>query len=155
MVLQEFWSRRKMASQKISTLPPAVTPLDGSELVEIVQAGLNKKATASSLKQAPLYQLTTPGAPGTLVDFALPGVGDYVYDVNTVNGDIEIDGVVAQRDGQRVTFCNSGPNRLKLGINVGSAGNQLRANGADPFVMLQNDCLTIQYCQSVLRWFVP
>src|SRR6185436_15886802 len=41
-----------MASTKISGMPAATTPLDGTELVPIVQGGANKKATAAAVAAA-------------------------------------------------------------------------------------------------------
>lgn len=141
-----------MANQKITTMP-AAGPLDGTELAEIVQGGVNKKVTTASLLQTSQYETTAPAA-GTITDFALPGTQNYVYDIDTTAGDIEIDGTVAQRDGQKVTYCNTGANLLKIGINLGTAANRVRANGAGPIVILQNDALTIQYVETILRWIV-
>lgn len=141
-----------MANQKISSMPPATVPLDGTELMEIVQGGVNKKVTTNSVKQTAQYE-TTNALLGVVTDFVLPGSGDYVYDVDTTAGDVEIDGIVAQRDGQRVTWSNTGANRLKLGVNVGTAANRIRAN-AGPLLMLQNDSYTIEFCQAISRWLV-
>lgn len=140
-----------MSNQKISTMPPA-NPLDGTELVEVVQGGVNKKAPVSSINQTPVWETIEPAA-GTITDFALPGPQNYIYDIDTTLGDVEIDGVEAQRDGQEVTYCNVGPNRLKLGVALGSAGNQIRAN-AGPLAILRNDNLTIRYVEAILQWIV-
>lgn len=141
-----------MASQKISGLAPATVPLAGSELLELVQAGVNKKVPASSLVNTAIF--SNPAiAIGVTTDYALPGTGDYNIDVDTTLGDIEVDGVVSQRDGQRVTWSNTGANNLKLGVNLGTAANRIRAN-AGPLTIAPNDSLTIEYCQSVSRWLV-
>lgn len=137
---------------KIS-LMPAAGPLDGTELAEIVQGGVNKKVTTASLAQTPIHETLAPAA-GTITDFVLPGTQDYVYDIDTSLGDVEIDGTVAERDGQKVTYCNTGANLLKIGINLGTAMNRVRANGAGPIVILQNDALTFQYIEDILRWIV-
>ena len=142
-----------MANQKITTMP-AAGPLDGTELAEIVQGGVNKKVPTASLAQTPVHESIAPAA-GTITDFALPGTQNYVYDIDTTPGDVEIDGTVAQRDGQTVTYCNTGANLLKIGINLGTAANRLRANGVGPLMVLQNDALTIQYVEALLRWIVP
>jgi len=141
-----------MANQKIS-LMPAAGPLDGTELAEIVQGGVNKKVPTASLAQTPVYETVGPAA-GTITDFALPGTQDYVYDIDTSLGDIEIDGIIAERDGQRVIFGNIGANNLRLGVNLGTAANRIRANGADPLLILPGDCLAIRYVEVVLRWIV-
>lgn len=138
-------------SQKISLMAAAST-LDGTELMEVVQGGINKKVTTNALVQTPQYETIAPAA-GTQVDFALPGTADYVYDVDTTAGDFEIDGIIAERDGQRVTWSNTGANNLRLGVNVGTAANRIRAN-AGPLGILQNDSLTTQYCEAILRWLV-
>lgn len=140
-----------MANQKISTLPGA-GPLDGTELMEVVQGGVNKKVTTSSVVQTSQYETLAPSA-GTMTDFALPGTQNYIYDIDTTAGDVEIDGIVAQRDGQRVTFANIGANNLKLGVNLGTAANRIRAN-AGPLLMLENDSYTIEYVEAILRWIV-
>jgi len=139
-------------SGKIS-LMPAAGPLDGTELMEVVQGGVNKKVPTASVGQTPVYETLTPGA-GTITDFALPGTQDYIYDIDTTAGDVEIDGTVAERDGQKVTYCNTGANNLKIGIDIGTAVNRVRANGAGPLIVLQNDNLTIQYVEGILRWIV-
>lgn len=38
-----------MADTKVSALTSATTPLDGTELVPVVQGGVSKKATAADL----------------------------------------------------------------------------------------------------------
>jgi hypothetical protein len=38
-----------MADQKISQMPDAAVPLDGSELIPIVQSGVNKKVASSNV----------------------------------------------------------------------------------------------------------
>lgn len=44
-----------MADTKISALPSATTPLTGTEQVPLVQAGVTKKALASSLQSGPAF----------------------------------------------------------------------------------------------------
>jgi len=142
-----------MANQKISTLPAAVA-LVGSELIELVQGGANVKASIDFLKQASITKYALSGlTTGTYTDNALPGLYDYAIDYDTTTGDIELDGWVAQRDGQIVTHSNIGANLLKIGVNLGAAANRLRAN-AGPLVVLQNDSLTMQYIAAISRWIV-
>lgn len=139
-----------MANQKISTLPPAAA-LTGVELIETVQAGVSSKTTVDSINQAtPPRYVTAALAAGTHTDNVLPGVYDYILDYDTTAGPIELDGFVAQRDGQRLTITATGPNQLKLGNNVGAAGNRLRSSA--PISLLQNDGATIQYCQAITQW---
>lgn len=44
-----LWNEFTAQSKKISELPDATTPLGGTELVEIVQGGVNKKVASSNL----------------------------------------------------------------------------------------------------------
>lgn len=140
-----------MPNQKISDLPPAVLPLDGTELREIVQDGVNRKYVGTGI--VPTYVSITPNPAGTFTDFALPGTGDYTYDVDTTNGDVEIDGVVSQRQDQKVYFSNIGPNRLKLGVGTGATNNRIRANSG-PIIILENDGIQISYCSTIGKWLV-
>lgn len=142
-----------MANQKITTLPAAAGPLTGPELLEIVVGGVNSKVTATVLRGTALYQPEAPGA-GTITDLVLPGSGDYILDYDTSGGDIEVDGVISQRDGQEVTFLNGGANLLKLGVNISATpAHRVRAN-AGPLTALQNDCIKITYVQTISRWIV-
>lgn len=140
-----------MANQKISGMP-AANPLDGTELMEVVQGGVNKHTTTSSVMQTSVHETLEPAA-GTITDFALPGTQNYVYDIDTTAGNVLINGIVAQRDGQEVTFGNTGANQLQLGVGAGSLGNEIRAN-AGPLGILPNDNLTIRYVEAILRWIV-
>src|SRR4051812_48477845 len=118
-----------MANQKISTLPPA-NVLDGTELVELVQGGVNVKGALNQLNLVTItkYLKITPAAAGTLTDNVLPDAFDYILDYDTTVGPIELDGFVAQRDGQRVTITNVGGHSLKVGSGVGAPGNQVRSS---------------------------
>lgn len=140
-----------MANQKITTLAAAAA-LAGSELMELVQAGANVKATIDFFKKATIVKHTVvvPVAGGTLTDVVLAGDYDYVIDYDTTAGAIEIDGTVAQRDGQRVTYCCTGANPLTIGANLGTAANQVRMNGS--IAVLQNDSFSILYVGAISRW---
>jgi len=78
-----------MGNKKISELTDATTPLAGSELIEIVQGGLNKKVTAASFVSSgsflfALWDGTSFPSPSvdTLYyvtsDHGSPGDADYV-----------------------------------------------------------------------------
>lgn len=90
-------------------------------------------------------------AAGTHTDNTLAGPSDFFVDIDTTSGNITLNGFVAQRDGQRITVCNTGSNLLILGFLAGTAANQIRANGAN-VTILQNDSFTIQYCAAISRW---
>lgn len=55
-----------MADTKISALPSATTPLDGTELVPIVQGGLSEKVTVSNLRGEQIRTLTATQANSTV-----------------------------------------------------------------------------------------
>lgn len=50
-----------MANKKISELPAATLPLAGTELMEIVQGGINKQVAKSDVGSAATADPTTPG----------------------------------------------------------------------------------------------
>jgi hypothetical protein len=58
-----------MADTKLANLPAATTPLDGSELVYVVQLGSDRKATAQEVADL----ATPPAASETLSPFLLMG----------------------------------------------------------------------------------
>jgi hypothetical protein len=144
-----------MADGRISKMPPAAIPFQGNELLEVVQNGVNCKAPSSALNQTKIYDSQAPTAAGTITDFILPGSGDYMYDIDTTIGNIEIDGIVPQRDGQRVTFGNIGINNLYFGVGSahGAAGHQIRSNNG-PLLVLTNDCMSFEFCQALGYWVV-
>lgn len=135
-----------MADQKISTLSPA-TALTGAELIEAVQGGNNVKVAMSAVLALPSFATQAPAA-GTITDMALPGQADYVYDIDTTAGNVVIASVIPERDGQRVTYSNIGPNLLQIEFFAGSVGNQIRGSGGNA-TLEEDDSLTIQYCQEI------
>lgn len=143
-----------MANQKISTLP-AITPILGSELMEVVQGGVNSKATIDAILQHTIVKhvAVNPG-PGTFTDNVLPGPYDYILDYDTTAGNIELDGFVGQRNGQRVTIrCTGSANQLSVGgQGKGSAGNQISASSAIAFVILPGDSGSILFSTDLAMW---
>lgn len=102
------------------------------------------------VSSVPLHSSSAPTA-GTHTDNTLAGPSDFIVDVDTTAGNITLNGFVSQRDGQRVTVCNTGANLLVLGFLAGTAANQIRANGSN-VTILQNDSFTFQYCAAISRW---
>ena len=102
---------------------------------------------AGWISSVPLYTTVTPSA-GTIVTDTLPGPSDYLKDVDTSAGNIIIQSITAQRDGQRATYSNTGANLLQFDFLAGTVGDQIRANGAN-ITVLQNDSVTFQYCQEL------
>lgn len=139
-----------MANQKISALPPAAA-LTGSELIELVQGGVNVKTTVAAVTA----NATTPGYSSAALagtdDVVLPGSDDFVISVDTTAGPISYTGFVAQRDGQRLTFNCAGANNLNfLPRTTSAAGNQLLASAETSIV--QFDSITWQYSQGAGKW---
>lgn len=84
--------------------------------------------TAGWACSKPLYASVTPT---TGSNYALPGPSDYILDVDTSAGAITLSGVVAQRDGQRVTWRKktNDANIFTLAEGAGAAGNQIQYVG--------------------------
>jgi hypothetical protein len=57
-----------MADLKISALPSATTPLDGTELVPLVQSGTTKKVASSRLGVGPAFSAYADATTQTLAD---------------------------------------------------------------------------------------
>lgn len=114
-----------------NTADPAVTPADW-------------------ISSTALHSSSAPSA-GTHTDNTLAGPSDFIVDVDTTAGNVTLNGFVAQRDGQKITVCNTGANLLVLGFLAGTAANQIRANGSN-ITILQNDSFTFQYCAAISRW---
>lgn len=144
-----------MANQKITQLAPAIA-FTGSELMELVQAGVNVKASLDFIHKYSIakYELFAPGGPGVYPDIALPGDYDYIFDVDTTAGQITLDSFISQRDRQRVTLCciGSGGALLVIGGAAGTAANRIRQSA--PTNLSQQDSITIQYVADVSRWIV-
>lgn len=120
--------------------------------VSAIAANSTNPATtpANWISSIPLLSASSPVA-GTSSNNVLPGPSDYFLDINTAAGAIELDGFIAQRDGQRLVISNVGVNVLSIGVNLGTAANRLRAN-AGPLGILPNDSLAIQYVSALSRW---
>lgn len=101
----------------------------------------------------PQYATLTPGA-GQLDNLDLPGASDYALDIDTTAGDVDITGLVAQRNGQKVFVSNTGANLLQfLANNAGSAAeNQIRA--ATDLAVIENQTLTLQWFSGLDRWLL-
>lgn len=120
--------------------------------ISLAAANSSDPATtpAAWVSTVPLHSSPAVAA-GTHTDNTLAGASDFFVDIDTTSGNITLNGFVAQRDGQRITVCNTGSNLLILGFLAGTAANQIRANGAN-VTILQNDSFTIQYCAAISRW---
>ena len=109
---------------------------------------------ANWISSVPLYATSAPTA-GTHNDVVLPGISDYVLDVDVSAGNINFSGMVAQRDGQRVAISAvNAANLLQfLALNVGSAAaNRFRAP-AD-LAAVQNQTYVWQYSAGASLWIL-
>lgn len=101
----------------------------------------------------PLTATIAPAA-GALNNLALPGGSDYALDIDTTAGNIDITGLVAQRNGQKLFVSNTGANLLQfLANNAGSAAaNRIRA--ATDLALVQNQTLTLEWFAGINRWLL-
>ncbi len=108
---------------------------------------------ANWVADRPLYLAIAPGA-GQINNYALPGASDFCIDVNTAAGAVDFSGFVPQRDGQKLFISSTGANLLQvLASNAGStAANRVRA--ATDVAAVQNQTITLQYCEAVTKWLL-
>lgn len=128
-------------------LRQAANPL--ATWVSAVDANMTDPDTGGAgwISSVPLYAASAPAA-GTIVTATLPGASDYQLDLDTTAGNVVIQSITAQRDGQQVTYSNTGASLLQIDFLAGTPGSQIRANGANVTV-LQNDSITLRFCQAI------
>jgi hypothetical protein len=99
----------------------------------------------------PLAATIAPAA-GVLNNLALPGASDFALDIDTTAGNIDLTGIVAQRNGQKLFVSNTGANLLQfLALNAGSAvANRFRA--ATDLAVVQNQTLTLEWFSGLNKW---
>lgn len=101
------------------------------------------------VSSTPVYSAVA--LPGTN-DIVLPGISDYVIDVDTSSGARTMTGFIAQRPWQKVTLCPTGANSIQFNPLTGSAAdNQIRLS-AGGISILQNDSINFQYIPSISKW---
>jgi hypothetical protein len=104
---------------------------------------------AGWLSSVPLY---SAAALTGVNDVVLPGVSDYTIDVNTTSSSPSFTGFVAQRDGQTITFRNTGTGTITLvPLSTSSAHNQISLSTGG-ITILQNDTFTIRYVTAINLW---
>lgn len=110
---------------------------------------------AGWISSKPLYAAAALVA-GDNNNYALPGPSDYVLALSAAAGNASITGIVAQRDGQRVTIQRSDASANTLTItslDAGSAAaNQLQIVSAGLALPLQYASLTFQYSSTLGYW---
>lgn len=98
---------------------------------------------------APMY--STAALTGSN-DVVLPGLSDYVIDVDTTSAARTFTGFVAQRAWQKLTLCVTGANQMLLNPLTGSAAaNQIRLS-AGGIATLLDDSISIQYVPTLAKW---
>lgn len=109
---------------------------------------------AGWVSSVPLYASSTPTA-GTHTDNVIPGASDYVLDYDCTAGNINLNGFVAQRDGQTLTVRkkDATANVLTITALAGSAGNQVQYFG-DATLANQYAFLTFQHNATLNAWVV-
>jgi len=106
-----------MANEKISGLDPATTPLAGTELIEIVQGGVNKKVAVSNIgggSTPNLEEVLTEGNTATDKSIVLQSS---TVDRYTEYGDNGVS--VVNNDTQTSAFCND------INVGISNADDQI------------------------------
>jgi hypothetical protein len=130
-------------------LASAVTP--GVRFTNLVAGNSNDPdSVPTGWRSSRVAHASTAPSAGTHADTVLPGLNDYVFDIDTTAGAILLNGFVAQVDGQKLVICCTGANPLTIGALAGGAGNQVRLNSS--ITILQNDSLSIQYNSAITAW---
>lgn len=104
---------------------------------------------AGWLSSVPLYSNGALAGPN---DVVLPGVSDYILDVDTTSGPLTYTGFVAQRPWQKITICATGVNSIQLNPLTGSAANNQIRLSAGGITILQNDAITLQNVPTINKW---
>lgn len=106
-------------------------------------------AGAGWLSSVPLY--SAAALAGTN-DIVLPGISDYVIDIDTTAGPRTITGFVAQRPWQKITLGTAGVNTVQYNPLTGSAANNQIRLSAGGIAILQNDSITFQNVPTLNKW---
>jgi hypothetical protein len=110
---------------------------------------------AGWMSTKPLYASFT-AASGSNNNVTLGGASDYVLDVDCTAGNVSLTGLVAQRDGQRVTIVrkDATANTLTLTSNDASstAANRFRIVSGGLGLPLQYMTVTLQYSSTLALW---
>lgn len=111
---------------------------------------------AGWISTKPLYSSGNDLTSGDNNNLALPGPSDYIFDVSSAAGAATITGIVAQRDGQEVTFVKSDSSANAITFaslsSDSSAANQLRIPSAGIAIALQYQSVTFRYNATLTYW---
>ena len=123
----------------------------GSMWTNLVDGNATNPDTGGAgwLSSVPLY--SAAALPGTN-DVVLPGVSDYVIDIDTTSGPRTITGFVAQREWQKITLCTAGVNTTQYNPLTGSAANNQIRLSTGGITVLQNDSISFQHVPTINKW---
>lgn len=145
------------AGIKVTDLPAADLPLDGTEIFMVIQDGISKQVPADDVINVGTGVLTYASPAGASNDVVPPGFDESIafLEVDTNAGNAQWTGLLAGEHNQRVIVTNTGPNQLRLDANnVGSAANN-RFRAASNLILLTNMSTEVVYCaEGVNRWLV-
>lgn len=101
-----------------------------------------------------LLHFVSSDTTGTYTNVTIPSYSDFIWDFDTTTGDIIINGVEPEFDGQSATFANvgTGINNLKLGANVGAPAAQIRMNTT--LTIGPGDSATIRWSGALSKWIL-
>jgi hypothetical protein len=92
-------------------------------------------------------------ADGTEDDWGvLPGPSDYVLDVDTTGGNLDITGIASFVDGQKIYLTNTGANLLQLLSLNGGSSAQYQFRLPSDFALVQNQTITLMYSEGIQKW---
>jgi hypothetical protein len=104
---------------------------------------------AGWLSSVPLYSAAALAGPN---DVVLPGVSDYIIDVDATSGPVTLTGFVAQREWQKITLRTVGGNYVQYNPLTGSAANNQLSLSTGGVAILQNDAITFQHVPTINKW---
>jgi hypothetical protein len=104
---------------------------------------------AGWLSSVPLYSAAALTGSN---DVVLPGVSDYIIDVDATSGPVTLTGFVAQREWQKITLRTVGGNYVQYNPLTGSAANNQLSLSTGGVAILQNDAITFQHVPTINKW---
>lgn len=131
----------------------ASASLPGRVWVNTIDSNTNNPdvVDAGWAAEDPLTATSAPSA-GTIDNLTLPGASDYALDIDTTDGDIDITGFIAQRNGQKLFLSNTGANLLRVMANNGGSATANQVRAATDLGVVQNQTMALQYFSGLSRW---
>lgn len=138
----------------ITGLPTATLPLDGSELLPLVQNGQTVKVTLLNAGLGPITKLGAEllfvSAAGNNNNVALGNFNRLLVD--TTAGDATITGIAAGTDGQLCVVTNQGPNLLTLADSNAASLAANRLYGVTDITSPPKGSMLLSYSATLLKW---